>query len=134
MTNSAPSPADIDAIKHMMTDWTDCLIGGDWAHWQTYWADDGVLMPPGHGRVVGHAQLVDYASLTFGTIGGYAFRDWTVEGDGSLAVVTNTIDVYDGPDRSGAPSASNNQMLLLRKNADGNWRVHKVIFNGDGTG
>ncbi|MEM7446240.1 MAG: DUF4440 domain-containing protein [Pseudomonadota bacterium] len=132
MSEATLSPTDINAIKQMMQDWTANMVTGDWQTWKTFWAEDGVLMPPDHARVVGHAALFDFVSSSFGTIGGFKFTDWTFDGTDTLATVTNTIEIYAGADQSGTPAAVDKQMLLVRKHADGNWRVHKVIFNADG--
>ena len=132
MSKATLSPNDIDAIKQMMQDWTSNMVSGDWATWKTYWAEDGVLMPPDQPNIVGHAALLDYISTNFGTIGGFNFTDWTFDGTSDLAVVTNTIEIYTDADQSSSPATSAKQMLLLRKHPDGCWRTHKVIFNAGG--
>ena len=130
MSSTALPQSDIDAIKTMMNDWTTCMVNQDWQQWQNYWAEDGVLMPPDHGRVVGRADLVEFVSTALGSVKSFAFSDWTFDGGGDLAVVTNTIRIDLDDRESQQTTASDDQMLLVRRHADGNWRVHKVIFNG----
>ncbi|MEM8562444.1 MAG: DUF4440 domain-containing protein [Pseudomonadota bacterium] len=128
MIDSNLSSSDIQAIKHMMERWTTLLVKRDWLNWQTHWAEDGVLMPPDHERVVGRDNLVDFAANSFDVVKSYQFSNWTFDGKDQLAVVTNTIAVeFEEQDTSAL-----NQMLLLGKAADGQWLVQKVIFNGDG--
>lgn len=132
MSDTALSETDVSAIKRMMDEWTTALVKKDWDTWQAYWAEDGVLMPPDHERIVGRADLVAFASGSFGPVKSFAFSDWTVDGIGDLAVVTNTISIEFEDADAAEIAASNDQMLFLRRHADGNWRVHKVIFNGSG--
>ena len=133
MSDTAVSETDMNAIKRMMDDWTTALAKKDWDKWQGYWAEDGVLMPPDNERIVGRADLVAFASGKFGPVKSFAFSDWTFDGLGDLAVVTNTISIeFDGADAAEI-AASNDQMLFLCRHAGDNWRVHKVIFNGNGS-
>lgn len=133
MSDSALSETDIEAIKRMMDEWTTSMANGDWTKWQGYWAEDGVLMPPDHERIVGRADLVAFAADSLGAVKAFTFSDWTFDGVGDLAVVTNTIRIdFDGSGTDQV-AASNDQMLLVRKHEDGNWRVHKVIFNASGS-
>lgn len=128
MANSDLSSNDIQAIKDMMEQWTTSLVKRDWADWQTHWAEDGVLMPPDHERVIGRENLLDFAANSFDVVKSYQFSNWTFDGTDQLAVVTNTIAVeFEEEDTSAL-----NQMLLLGKDDGGMWLVKKVIFNGDG--
>ncbi|WP_169054279.1 DUF4440 domain-containing protein [Nitratireductor sp. XY-223] len=130
MSTTALSDTDIDAIKTMMSDWTTALVNQDWSQWRSYWDEDAVLMPPDHKRIVGRAELVSFASASLGKINSFAFSDWTFDGFGDLAVVTNTIRIEVDGAAPEQPQAANDQMILVRKHADGNWLIHKVIFNG----
>ena len=130
MSSTALPQTDIDAIKTTMNDWTTALVNQDWSQWQNHWDEDGVLMPPDHERVVGRAELVDFASAALGSVKSFEFSNWTFDGLGDLAVVTNTIRIEI--DDQDSPLASDDQMVLLRRHEDGNWRIHKVIFNGSG--
>ncbi|MEM9682312.1 MAG: nuclear transport factor 2 family protein, partial [Pseudomonadota bacterium] len=118
MTDTALSETDANAIKQMMEEWTTALTEKDWDKWQGYWAEDGVLMPPDHERIVGRSDLVAFASGNFGPVKSFAFADWTFDGLGDLAVVTNTISIeFDGDDAAEI-AACNDQMLFLRRYAD----------------
>lgn len=129
MNNSDLTSSDIQAIQDMMERWTTSLVTRDWADWQTHWAEDGVLMPPDHERVIGREKLVDFASNSFGVVKSYQFSNWTFEGTTNLAVVTNTIEVEF---EDGEASSALKQMLLLGKQSGEDWQVQKVIFNGEG--
>ncbi|MEM8589323.1 MAG: nuclear transport factor 2 family protein [Pseudomonadota bacterium] len=126
------SNVETGAIKAMIEAWTSALVARDWAAWEGHWAEDGVLMPPGHARIVGRAALVAFATGDLGAVTGFTFSDWTFDGQGDLAVVTNTIQVDVAGSAPDQPAPSNDQMLLVRKHADGAWRIHKVIFNAGG--
>ncbi|MEM6460587.1 MAG: DUF4440 domain-containing protein [Pseudomonadota bacterium] len=133
MTATELSDSDVNAIKQMMDEWTTALADRDWPKWQSHWTEDGTLLPPDNKRVVGRAKLADFAANNFGVVKSFAFTDWTFEGSADLAVVTNTIRVEFEPAGDEKISASNNQMLVLRKQAAGQWHVEKVIFNSDGS-
>ncbi|MEO1226705.1 MAG: nuclear transport factor 2 family protein [Pseudomonadota bacterium] len=131
---SMPTLSDVEteAIKAMIEAWTSALVARDWPAWQGHWAEDGVLMPPGHARIAGRAALVAFATSDLGAVTGFTFSDWTFDGQDDFAVVTNTIRVDVAGSAPDQPAPSNDQMLLVRKHTDGNWRVHKVIFNASG--
>ena len=126
------SDVEIDAIKSMIEAWTSALVARDWTAWESHWAEDAVLMSPGHARIIGRAALVAFATSDLGPVTGFTFSDWTFDGQGDLAVVTNTIQVDVVGSAPDQPAPSNDQMLLVRKDPDGNWRIHKVIFNESG--
>lgn len=132
MRDTTMSDADIGAIKKMLEDWTACLVDQDWTRWQSFWAEDGVLMPPDGARVVGRADLVPFVSGVLKNIKSFAFSDWTFDGIDDLAVVTNTIRIETEGGGQPPTAMRDDQMLLLRRHEDGNWRVHRVIFNGSG--
>ena len=50
------SSNEVDAIRQTILSWTDALVEGDLALWDSYWAKESVLMPPDCGRVVGPAK------------------------------------------------------------------------------
>jgi ketosteroid isomerase-like protein len=126
--------AEIDAIRQALAAWSQSLEVGDWVKWQTHWVEDGVLMPPGHARVVGRKDLVSYMSSNFGIVHALRFSDWTFDGRDDLAVVTNTVRLYEDAAASGDPRATYKQVIVLRKHANGNWMVQTVIFNADQPG
>ena len=132
MSTPTLSAVETDAIRAMIEAWTSALVARDWPAWQSHWAEDAVLMPPGHARIVGHAALVAFVTNDLGPVTGFTFSDWTFDGQGDLAVVTNTIQVDVAGSAPDQPAPSNDQMLLVRKHPDGNWRIHKVIFNESG--
>jgi len=107
------------AVEAVIDDWTGTLIAKDYDTWIGYWTDDGMLMPPGHPPVVGHAALLAYAKDDFAGAGTFSFSDWSIEAGGQLAVVTNDIE-WGGEDYK--------QVIVLR-NEDGAWKVHIVMFN-----
>ena len=120
------SDSEVRTIEQTVEAWTKALADHDLDEWVTYWAKDGVLIPPGHPPVVGHAQLVAYIAADFGGISDFAFSDWRVVGREDLAVATNDIS---WPAVGAGARIDARQTLVLRRNDDGRWLVHNVIFN-----
>jgi ketosteroid isomerase-like protein len=118
---------EVDAIRQTMLSWTDALVEGDLALWDTYWAKDSVLMPPDHGRVVGKPKrdaLAENASLRRhqeGNIFGLGYR-WPRD----LAVVSNNIEIE--PKSGGTPTVFK-QLIVMRQQGNGKWLVQAVMFN-----
>jgi len=123
--------AEVAAIKDVVETWTHALVAQDFDNWVTYWAEDGVLMPPDHDRVVGHSQLLAYMEANFMELESITFSDWNVVGRDDLAIVANSFIVTPkSARRSGMPEVGK-QIIVLRTNDDGRWLVHSVIFNLD---
>lgn len=116
------SDDDVSAIKTMIDDWTKDFSTGNVSGWETYWAPDAALAPPGSDRLVGKAAIASYMKANFSDVTGYGFTSWSVAGRKDLAVVTNTITVK----KSGGDMVLN-QMIVLRSEG-GKWRVQSVLY------
>lgn len=117
--------AEVAAIKEVVETWTHALVVQDFDNWVTYWAEDGVLMPPEHDRVVGHSQLLAYMQANFMELESITFADWNVVGRDDLAVVANSFIVT--PKSDGQEVGK--QIIVLRTDDEGRWLVHSVVFN-----
>ena len=127
MTTRTLSDAEVASIKETIQAFTRCLEAQEFAKWVTYWAKDGLLMPPGHPRVVGHDALVDFMRKNFGNVQSVALTDWRVMGEGGLAIVTTNVDWTAQAEKQ--PSEAMKQLLVLSKDAAGKWLLKTVIFN-----
>jgi len=106
------------------------LVEGNMARWREYWAEDGVLMPPGHPRVVGRENIEAFVRAHFGGARSMTLSKWDVDVDGDLAVATNdaTWRTADGKHHT------LKQVLVLRRSTDDRWVRQKVIYNFDEDG
>ena len=80
MSGNSLSDSDVNLIKDTIESWTECLEDGYIDTWATYWAKDGVLMPPGHPQVEGRQRLVEFIQENFGKVRTIALSDWNVDG------------------------------------------------------
>ena len=88
-------------------------------------------MPPGHPRVEGRQQLVEFIQENFGKVRTIALSNWNVDGRADLAVVTTNVRWYnDSPDGE-EPAGTAKQMIFLCKDSGRRWLVRTVIYNSD---
>ena len=120
------SKSDTSAVKASVETFARCLVEGDFSTWAEYWAEDGILMPPRHPRVVGRTQILAFVRENFHGVDTMSLSNWRIDGSGDLAVVTN--DVHWSSD---AGEGRAKQMMVLAKQADGKWVRRIVIYNLD---
>jgi uncharacterized protein (TIGR02246 family) len=120
--------ADVAAIKQVMDMSLLALERNDLEGWLKYWTKDAQLMPPGMPSYKGHEQLKEI----WGTIKGrkYILPDMQIEGRDDLAVIMTTISIPRTGPQGGADAGK--QILKLRKESDGKWRLAAVVLNFDG--
>ena len=124
--NTLPD-GESDRLRSLIEAWTDDWVGGEMAEWETFWAEESVLMPPGQQRIAGAAKLADYVTQSFQPGLRYRFSDWSFTGREDLAVVTNQIALSsEGSDAAAATTF--NQMIVLRRDDEQRWRIQTVIF------
>ena len=125
------STSEVKAIRQTILSWTDALVKRDIADWDSYWAKDSVLMPPGHALVTGDAKLNALAKTPpYDDVEKATFSDWAIVGRGDLAVVSNDIEIE--PKTGGAPTAAR-QLIVLRRHESGKWLIQAVMFNSSAT-
>ena len=103
------------------------LTQGDLASWAGYWAEDGVLMPPGHPRVIGRANIEAYVRGHFGNAETMDLSNWDIHIEGDLAVVTTDVTWRTSAGGEGTLK----QLMVLRRASDDRWVRQKVIYNSD---
>ncbi len=118
------SDDEANGIKTMIEAWTKDLLADNLAAWDKYWADDAVLAPPGEDRLVGKADITAFAKKNFGSGSGFSFDNWSIAGRDDLTVITNTVTWQP----TGGDSQTYNQMIVLRRESGGDWRVQSVLY------
>jgi ketosteroid isomerase-like protein len=129
------SETDVAAIKDLFRDATRALIDGDLDAWVTYWAEDGVMMPPNHPSVRGHAQLIEYVRANMANLAYFEQPNWTIEGRDGLAVVSSDMQwtfKQAGSDSPIGPPVMGKQVVVLLKDTRGSWKAQTVIYNTNG--
>lgn len=118
-------------VRDAIDGWNRSLEAADYDAWSTFWTEDGMIMPPGHPRVVGRQDMEAFLRDGFGDVRTIQLTDWTIEGSGDLAVVTTSVTWHTESAVGKEPVGTAKQMIELRKNSDGRWQIKTVIFNSD---
>ena len=122
--NTLPE-GESDRLRSLIETWTEDLVTGHSSEWRSFWAEDAVLMPPGHERIMGLDKISDFVTQAFKPGLSDRFSNWSFTGREDLAVVTNQIALStDGSDAA----TTFNQMIVLRQDNDQRWRIQTVIF------
>jgi ketosteroid isomerase-like protein len=128
---SAPlTSADIDAIKKNVESFAQAIstrspdIGSGYA-------DDVISMPPNDAINVGKPQTVEFHSAPGPKVTSFVITSEEIEGTGELAysrgnwvfkgVLNDSIQIND----------TGKYLVLLKKQADGSWKVTREIWNSD---
>lgn len=97
------------------------------------WAPDGVLMPPHHPSVHGHAAIAEYFRSVFAARRlSFTFTDSniTLLGDAALERLIYTAVATSIPDGSAAEDVGKGLHVYARQ-PDGRWRITQDIWNSD---
>jgi len=124
-----PSETSPSAIKDTIDAWSRALVEGKLDAWATYWTEDCRLMPPRHPPVEGLAQIRDYVEQGFSDLETLTLSDWHIQERADLGVAITAVE-WTVKSRDG--STRGKQALVLKKDAQGAWKVQTVIFNTDG--
>ena len=126
--------SDASAVRQAVETFARCLVEEDFSTWAEYWAEDGVLMPPGHPSVIGRARILAFVRENFHGVRSMSLSNWRIDGNGDLAVVTNDVhwqsDAGEGKEAAGGAK----QFMLLARQGDGKWVRKIVIYNSDQPG
>jgi len=122
------SEADAGRIGYLMESWFENLHFGNMEEWQKVWATDGVLAPPGEKRILGIKAISAYMEKIAQNTMQFELSSNTIVGRDDLAVVANTI-VWDVPGLNVVATERYNQMIILRKDEAGDWKVQSMLFN-----
>ena len=119
--------SDEAAIVRSIETFMRLLLQGNFDQWSDYWAENGVLMPPGHPRVIGRADIEAYVRANFGGAESMTLSNWDIDVEGDLAVVTTDARWQNAKGQEG----SLKQLMALRRASDGRWIRTRVIYNFD---
>lgn len=121
------SDAEVEAIRQVIVTQSDSLTKGDIEAYASYWTEAAVMMPVNHPRIVGRQDIVSFVTGKFPPGTSTEFSDWDVAARDDLAVVTNTASIDS--DSSAGGTQQFDQIVVLRRQADGDWRVQAWIWN-----
>lgn len=133
--NATAPPADLAreeaAIRRLVTDWNGYIAAQNDSAIAALYAADGMMFPPGEGRVSGPAPIRSFwaqlwprkAALTLATVGVKVAPSGDLaveEGNWSFTMPSPTGEVKD-----------HGKYLLVWTRATGSWKVAQDIWNSD---
>jgi len=132
-SRAAISPdADSDAVKATFTDWVRAAEAADAQRYGRFITEDFVFLGPGGLPVEGRESVVQWLGTWFADWQ-FSFPAWTdadVMVGGDLAIHRYSGVATLTPRAGGAPThADRKYMDVMRREANGQWRVARHMFN-----
>jgi uncharacterized protein (TIGR02246 family) len=130
-SREAFTDADRTAIRAVIDSFTTAIKVGDYATAASYYAEDGVFMPQNAPVVEGRAGI-QKAFERFGRVSAFSQPVVDVEGVGDLAYARLNVDLTFTPTNTTTAMTDKGQVLIiLRKQADGKWRMTRGMVNSN---
>ncbi len=131
---AASLKADVAAIRTLHAQWIAAEASGDLESFMALWSDDGVIMPPNAPTLIGKEAIREFArdfynqfTVTVET----AIDEIVVAGDWAHVRWT-TIAGTATPKDGGIPMTHSGKALwILKRQADGDWKLACDIWNDD---
>ena len=124
--------ADVEAIKAAFTGWVKVAEAGDAQGYGRFITDDAIFLGPGSAPIAGKDTLIPWLAGWFAEWQ-FSFPEWNTE----EVIVAGDIAIhrYSGvatltPKRGGEATVADRKYIdILRREADGQWRVARHMFN-----
>jgi ketosteroid isomerase-like protein len=131
----APAPAapaalteeDKTAIMNVFQTVVQAVRASDWDAFLATFDDNVVFQPANAATLRGKESLRAWAMAGPKATSGFDFTNIEIDGDGNLAYGTSTVNMAF----EGMPPDPGKQLVVLRKNAAGEWKGVAVSFNSD---
>jgi uncharacterized protein (TIGR02246 family) len=123
------------AVNEIWQRYSSSLNSGDLDAWLALWTEDGVQMPPGEPAVIGKDQI---RARNKGVLDRFTFdmgiTNEEVESAGDWAFARGTYKATLTPKAGGeVVQVDGKYMTILKKQADGSWKIFRDIFNSNVT-
>ena len=129
-TSAGLAESDLTAIRTASADFQKAVRDTAWSTWANFFTNDAQLGPPNGPAVSGHDALVAWAG-TIPPNRDFTLRQVDVDGRGDLAYVYGKYSwVVMIPGQPQGPD-SGKYIEVWRKQADGNWKIIRDVFNSD---
>ena len=123
-----------EAIDAIWREYEASLLAGDVDRWIAQWMEDGVQMPPNMPPRVGKETI--FAAVS-GFLSQYEYTDFVIDNEdaevnGDLAFARGTYAASFAAKAGGDPvGVEGKYMTILRRQADGSWKIYRDIFNSN---
>jgi len=123
--------ADRSAIQGVVENFRKAILSGDFEAAASNWSEDATAMPPHASAVHGRADIQKLFA-GFGKTTAFTQNVVETDGRGDLAYSRLTFEATFTPPGATAPVTDKGKVLLvLGRQADGNWLVTKAAWNSD---
>ena len=125
------SDADRTAIRATVDSFTNAIRKGDYGTAASYYAENGVFMPPNAPAVEGRAEI-EKAFGTFGKVTAFSQPIVELDGVGDLAYARLNADLtFIPPNAKSTMTDKSKVLIVMRKQADGGWRTVAGMVNSN---
>jgi len=125
------SEEDVAAIRTVFTVHRQNALASDWAADAVLYAEDAVELPPNGVPIQGRAAI-QAARAQLDRVPDFTLNIVEIDGSGDLAYAWNSYSLTSVP--AGATEAitvTGRALVILRKQPDASWLMHRVIWNSD---
>jgi uncharacterized protein (TIGR02246 family) len=127
----ALTDADRKAMEARVADFDKAVRAADWPAVVSFYAEDGMLLPP-NAPVVQGRQAMQRFFEEWPKITEFKESVTEIEGYGDLASMRGTYEMTMTPPGATAPLKDTGKSLAVwRKQPDGSWLVSRVSWNSD---
>jgi uncharacterized protein (TIGR02246 family) len=128
---SSFTDADRSAIRATVDSFTNAIKKGDYGAAASYYTEDAVFMPPNAPAVKGRAGI-QKAFESFGRVSAFSQPIAELDGVGDLAYARLDADLtFTPPNGTAAMTDKAKVLIVMRKQADGNWRTTTGMVNSN---
>lgn len=128
---SSFTDADRAAIRATVDSFTNAIKKGDYGTAASYYAEDGVFMPPNAPAVEGRAGIQKQFE-TFGRVSAFSQPIVEIDGVGDLAYARLNADLtFIPPNMTAAMTDKAKVLIVMRKQPNGSWRTTRGMVNSD---
>lgn len=129
------SAADEAAIRAIDGKWATAATAGDANAVAALYTADAIVLPPGQASVQGDAAKEFWNGFFNAMAVQVELNTKEIEGRGDLAYATGTYRMTLTPKKPGAkplPTEDGKYVEILKKQADGSWKIVHDIWNASG--
>jgi uncharacterized protein (TIGR02246 family) len=117
------------AIEAVNAEFSAAFNRGDAAAVASFYTEDGSLLPPGEAIVSGRSSIEAYWKAGVGAgLSNLQLRAMEVEAHGPMAYEVGEFN-FDMPAADGTKTTAKGKYLVVWKEVDGAWKLHRDIWN-----
>ena len=124
------SEADRTAIRQLGETDMKMKNAKDWMGDLTLYTQDAIVLPPNQAAVQGKAAI-QACKEAFPPFSNFQEQSLEIEGQGDLAYDRGTYSMTVTPPGAAPIEDRGKYLTILRKQADGSWKVARFMFNSD---